>query len=122
MATYPAIVHKEEGSVFGVSWPDFPGCTTVGDDIADAHAMAEEALQFHIEGMLEDGDPIPAPSPVAAVAAEAHADGAALMLVRVRLPGRAKRLNITIDEHLLAELLALRLLDHGLPAIAPQRA
>jgi len=59
---YPAIVHKEPGSDYGVSFPDFPGCITAGVDQADAALMAAEALGFHIEAMLADGEELPQPT------------------------------------------------------------
>jgi predicted RNase H-like HicB family nuclease len=45
-----------------VSFPDFPGCITAGKTRKEACRMAVEALSLHIEGMLEDGEPIPEPS------------------------------------------------------------
>ena len=39
--------------------PDLPGCFSAGDTLEEALAMAKEAIEFHTEGLLEDGDPIP---------------------------------------------------------------
>ena len=61
MGDYIAVLHEGEENI-GVQFPDFPGCITVGKDLEDARKQAQEALQFHIEGMKEDGDPIPEPS------------------------------------------------------------
>jgi predicted RNase H-like HicB family nuclease len=61
MAGYIALVHKDEGTSYGVSSPDVPGCISAGDTFEDAVALAAEALAFHFAGMREDGDPIPAP-------------------------------------------------------------
>jgi predicted RNase H-like HicB family nuclease len=58
---YPALVHKEKDSEYGVSFPDFPGCITAGKTQDEAQKLAEEALRFHVEGMLADGDSIPEP-------------------------------------------------------------
>jgi predicted RNase H-like HicB family nuclease len=57
-----AYLHKEPRSDFGVSFPDFPGCVTAGKSLEEARQMAIEALAFPVQGMLEDGDAIPAPS------------------------------------------------------------
>jgi hypothetical protein len=46
-----------------VSFPDFPGVVTAGKSLDDARAMAEEALAFHIEGMLADGEVVPESPP-----------------------------------------------------------
>jgi predicted RNase H-like HicB family nuclease len=62
VAQYVALIHKESSSDFGVSFPDFPGCITAGTSIEGARLLAEEALTFHIEGMIEEGGIIPSPS------------------------------------------------------------
>lgn len=41
--------------------PDVPGCVSVGDTWDEMLEMIDEALKFHIESMLEDGDPLPEP-------------------------------------------------------------
>ena len=67
MADYIGMVHKDDDSDFSLAFPDFPGCVTAGRDLPELKRMAEEALAFHIEGMLEDGERIPAPSSLEAV-------------------------------------------------------
>lgn len=64
---YIAIVHKDDGSDYGVSFPDFPGCVSAGSTLAEAHEGAAEALMLHIKGMQEDGEPIPEPLPIRAL-------------------------------------------------------
>jgi len=59
MSQYIALIHKEADSHFGVSFPDFPGVATAGTTLDDARSMAEEALAFHIEGLVQDGEAIP---------------------------------------------------------------
>eukprot|EP01032_Pedospumella_encystans_P004275 gene4275-5061_t len=54
-----AVLHEENGA-FGVSFPDFPGCITGADNEEDAIRKAGEVLSFHVAGMLEDGDGLPA--------------------------------------------------------------
>ncbi|TJU89030.1 MAG: CopG family transcriptional regulator, partial [Mesorhizobium sp.] len=78
MKQYIGLIHKDAGSDFGVSFPDFPGVITAGKDLDDARSMAEEALALHIEGLVEDGDAIPEPSSLEAVMADAdNRDGVA---------------------------------------------
>jgi predicted RNase H-like HicB family nuclease len=62
MPAYIALVRKDPNSDYGVEFPDFPGCITAGKNLEEARALAEEALRFHIEGMIEDGEPLPRPS------------------------------------------------------------
>ncbi len=42
--------------------PDLPGCVAAGSTIKEAENEIREAIKFHIDGMKEDGLPIPAPS------------------------------------------------------------
>ncbi len=62
MKLYIGIIHKDADSDYGVSFPDFPGCISAGVSLEDARAMGEEALNFHVEMMVEAGEPIPEPS------------------------------------------------------------
>jgi predicted RNase H-like HicB family nuclease len=97
--TYIALLRKDPDSDFGVDFPDFPGCITAGSTLEEARAMAEEALAFHIEGMIEDGDPIPAPSSLDEIMADSHNTGAVAFLVAVpESTPKIVRVNITVPE------------------------
>ena len=61
MAGYIALVHKDEGTSYGVSFPDVPGCISAGDTFEEAVANAAEALAGHFAAMCADGEAIPAP-------------------------------------------------------------
>ena len=94
MSAYIALVHKDDDSDYGVSFPDFPGCITTGSTLDEARAMAAEALAFHIEGMNEDGDPIPGSSDVATVIRERQNQSpVAFLVAALDVPGlhRGKR-------------------------------
>ncbi len=39
--------------------PDLPGCISTGKTLEDMRAMMKEALEFHMEGICQDGDPVP---------------------------------------------------------------
>jgi len=56
---YIGLIHKEADSDYGVSFPDFPGVATAGTSLDDAQTMAEEALAFHVDGLVEDGEALP---------------------------------------------------------------
>ena len=107
---YPAVIEKEHDSDFGVSFPDFPGCVSAGKTLEEALAGAKDSLALHVDGLLEDGDPLPDPSPPAPLllaAMDRPVDphhGEVYTLIEVRVPGRAKRINITLDETLLAQI------------------
>lgn len=61
MTGYIALVHKDEGTSYGVSFPDVPGCISAGDTFEEAVANAGEALAGHFAAMRADGEAIPAP-------------------------------------------------------------
>ena len=97
---YPALIDKDADSDFGVSFPDFPGCVSAGESVEEAVIGAQEALAGHVALMLADGDAMPAPSALKEVAAQKEASTVAVTLIPVVLPGRARRVNVTLDEAL----------------------
>ena len=58
---YVVIVEKGETS-FGVYVPDLPGCVAVGETREEAMRLIREAIEFHLEGLREDGLPVPPPT------------------------------------------------------------
>ena len=60
--TYLAVLEPGEDGSYSVSFPDLPGCFSLGDDLQDARRMAEEAASLHVYGLEEDGEEIPVPS------------------------------------------------------------
>jgi predicted RNase H-like HicB family nuclease len=57
-----AIVIENAGPNFLAYVPDLPGCVATGASIDDVQREMREAIALHLEGMREDGDPIPQPS------------------------------------------------------------
>jgi predicted RNase H-like HicB family nuclease len=94
---YIAYLHKDRGSDFGVSFPDFPGCITAGRTLEEARRRAAEALSLHIAGMIEDGERIPEPSTVDDVVNDPAMHAAVAFLVPARLE-RTVRVNVTARE------------------------
>jgi predicted RNase H-like HicB family nuclease len=41
--------------------PDLPGCIAAGDSREEAVRLIREAIEFHIEGLIEQGEPVPKP-------------------------------------------------------------
>jgi predicted RNase H-like HicB family nuclease len=58
---YLVVVEKGPTS-FGAHVPDLPGCIAVGETREEVLVLIREAIEFHIEGLKEDGLPIPAPT------------------------------------------------------------
>ena len=59
---YLVVYAKCKGSNFSGHAPDVPGCVSAGDTIEEMNKMMREALEFHFEGMREDGETIPEPT------------------------------------------------------------
>ncbi len=105
MTAYIALIHKEPKSDFGVSFPDFPGCITAGRTLDEARALAPEALAFHIDGMIEDGEAIPEPSSLEEIMQDRENRDAVAVIVEVppRHP-KVVRVNVTLPEDELAAI------------------
>ena len=58
---YAVVVEKGETS-FGAYVPDLPGCVAAGETKEEVLQLIHEAIEFHVEGLREDGQPIPEPS------------------------------------------------------------
>jgi predicted RNase H-like HicB family nuclease len=102
---YIALIHKDPDSDYGVSFPDFPGLATAGRTLDEARAMAEEALAFHIEGMVEDGGTIPEASTLDVVMDDpVSRDGVVTLISTREQPKRAVRVNVTLPEDVLAAI------------------
>ena len=57
-----AVVIEKAGENYSAYVPDLPGCISTGETVAQAEQNIREAIEFHIEGMREDGVPVPPPS------------------------------------------------------------
>jgi len=97
---YIALIHKDEDSAYGVSFPDFPGCIAAGDTFDEAMAMAKEALG--------DGEKLPTPSTFEQIRADKKAwwaedlDEAEIARVPLVIDIVApKRVNISLNSSLL---------------------
>lgn len=58
---YAVIIEEGENS-FGAYVPDLPGCAAVAETKEELMKLIQEAIDFHIEGLREDGQPVPEPS------------------------------------------------------------
>jgi predicted RNase H-like HicB family nuclease len=57
---YPVVIEKA-GKNYSAYVPDLPGCIATGDTVADVEREIRDAIRFHIEGLREDGLPVPEP-------------------------------------------------------------
>jgi predicted RNase H-like HicB family nuclease len=104
---YIAYLHKDRDSDFGVSFPDFPGCITAGKTLDEAARLAPEALELHIQSMIEDGDAVPEPSKIEDIQADVKKSGAIAFMVSVDTPDATVRVNITARESQIEKIDAL---------------
>ena len=56
-----AVIIEEGNTSFGAYVPDLPGCIAVGKTEEEVRLLIAEAIDFHIEGMRENGEPVPEP-------------------------------------------------------------
>lgn len=55
---YAIVIEKAEGN-FSAYVPDLPGCVATGATVAEVEFEIREAIAFHVEGLREDGLPVP---------------------------------------------------------------
>lgn len=105
MATvfYPAIV-EQAGEGFSVFFPDLPGCVSAGRTLQEAAVNAEEALAGHLAVSIQHGDEVPAPSSLDTIELDPDVEEVMRLLVRGERPGKAVRVQITLDEGLVAAI------------------
>ena len=105
MREYIGLIHKDAGSDYGVSFPDFPGCVTAVLTLDQARISAQSALDFHIRGMLEDGEDLPVPSTLDDIMKdpENHDALAVLTVANTQLP-KIVRVNVTLPEDVLSAI------------------
>ena len=57
-----AIVIEKAASNYAAYVPDLPGCIATGATVQETEQLLREAIELHLEGMREDGLPVPEPS------------------------------------------------------------
>jgi predicted RNase H-like HicB family nuclease len=107
MVAVVGLVHGASGA-YGISFPDFQGCIAGGATIDEALRRGRDALDFHVESMIEVGEALPKVRDIAGIRAdpsfaEDFAD-ALVAVVDVDLPAKPVRVNISIDERLLERI------------------
>ena len=105
MRFYIGIIHKDQNSDFGISFPDFPGCVSAGSDLAELAAMGEEALRGHIALMIDEGAIVPEPTSIDVVMQDPDFRDGTPVLVPAPIPSsKVVRVNITLPEDALREI------------------
>lgn len=125
MAYYIALLHHENDA-YGIIFPDFPGCVSVGKSFAEAVRQGAEALAFHVAGLQDDGDAIPAPRSLEEIeASEDWIDWSGAHIAIVPLlpaPDISERVNVILPRRLLAQIDAVARNRSGFLARAASEA
>jgi predicted RNase H-like HicB family nuclease len=105
---YPIVIEPgDPAHAFGVVVPDLPGCFSAGDTLDEAISHASDAILFHVEGLLDAGEPVPEPTSMEAHRTSPEFTGWLWAVVEVdisKLQGKAQRVNITLPKRLLARI------------------
>jgi predicted RNase H-like HicB family nuclease len=101
MHVYPAILFAREGG-YAVSIPDLPACRPVGSTQHDAVRNALATMALHLDGLSASGAKIPQPSSLDALPREPQPGEVARLLLPAEIVGRVVRLNISMDEGVVA--------------------
>lgn len=108
MAVIVALIHGKAGA-YGISFPDFPGCVSGGRTLDEALRRGRETLASHVAFMIDEGALLPPIRDLEAIRADAEvapaiADATLVTAVELDLPGKSVRVNVSIDERLLARI------------------
>jgi len=102
-----AIEPGDKKHAWGVTVPDLPGCFSAGDTLEEAMDQAREAILLHVEGLLDDEQPIPAPQAIEVYQSKREFKGRIWALVEVdlsQLEDVTERINITLPRRVLNKL------------------
>ena len=104
---FPVVLHTDNGVRYGVTVPDLPGCFSAGETLDEALDSVREAIDLHLEGLIEAGAELPTPQPIAAHHANADYRDGTWALVEIdtgKYDGRAEKINITLPRRVLARV------------------
>lgn len=100
-------LHTDDGTAYGVTVPDLPGCFSAGATFDDALEQAREAIDGHVELLAEAGEDLPAPKTLAEHQANPDLAGAVWAVIDVpieRYFGPAEKINITVPSIILRRI------------------
>lgn len=107
MKFFIAIEPGSDSQAWGVAVPDLPGCFSAGDTLEEALDNARQAIDQHVEVLIEDGQDIPAAQPLSTWQADPDYAGWVWAVVDVPVEkylGPAEKINITVPRLVLARI------------------
>lgn len=60
-----AVIYEKTDTGYSAYVPDLPGCVAAGDTVEETERLMREAIEMHLAGIREDGEPIPRPTTMA---------------------------------------------------------
>lgn len=100
---YTAILERGEEN-YGVFFPDLPGCIAVGDTQEEALQNADEILAIYIDDLVERKQAFPKPTLPSNIEKDEDVDEVARVLFKATVPDKKQRINIILDESLIAAI------------------
>jgi predicted RNase H-like HicB family nuclease len=104
---FALVIQKDPDSDYGVIVLDLPGCFSAGETIDEAMEQAREAIECHLEAMLQEGEAIPTLRPIEQHRTNPEYAGGIFAFVDVdinKLAGVSERINITIPKLILRKI------------------
>ncbi len=104
---FPIVIFKDKDSDYGVIVPGLPGCYSAGGTMEEAITNTKEAIELHLEGLVEDGLEIPEQKGMDAYKKEIEAGGIAALVEVDTSPyetAKSERVNVTFPKALLARI------------------
>ena len=104
---FVVVLHTDDGVRYGVSVPDLPGCFSSGNCFEEALDSAKEAIDLHLEGIVEEGSDLPNLAPIQEHLSNPDYINGVWALINVdisRFDGRTEKINITIPRRVLAQI------------------
>lgn len=101
MPAYYGVIYKDEGTDYGIAYPDLPGCVSAASTLEELEPLAREGLALHIEGMKEDGIELPPRRSFDEIYSEEKDEEGFVAVTLISVPEKPKRVrvNISLSEH-----------------------
>ena len=101
------VLHTDDGQRYGVTVPDLPGCFSGGNTLDDALESVREAVDLHVEGLIEEGVAIPIARTLTQHQANPDYAGGVWAVVDVPVEkylGPSEKINITVPRLVLTRI------------------
>ena len=98
---YPAVLERGAKGVFGVWFPDFPGCVAAAKSQEEAVAKAQDALASTIQSLAELDRVLPEPTPLGEITIPSGCDMIGFFALGATLPNPSERVNVYLPKALI---------------------